>query len=235
MFGQDGESAPMLLLFDIDGTLLLRASRPHRDALHGALTAVYGLADPAAHRVDAAGRTDRQITREILNLGGFEAGAFEARLEEFERDVVARFAALCPDNLADCLAPGIEELLEALAADPSIRLSLLTGNLEPIARIKLERAGIGRFFVSGQGAFGSDAEDRRLLGPIARSRAGTPGEPYPREATTVIGDTPLDIACARADGLRIIAVTTGPYDALALYEADAIAQDAPALQALLLG
>jgi len=89
------------------------------------------------------------------------------------------------------------------------------------------------FFPPGQGAFGSDAEDRALLGPIARARAGAPGEPYPRESTIVIGDTPLDIACARADGLRVIAVATGPYEAAALTQADAVVADAHALQALL--
>ena len=90
----------------------------------------------------------------------------------------------------------------------SIRLSLVTGNLEPIARLKLERAGVGRFFEAGQGGFGSDHEDRGRLPAIARSRASDP--PWPRERTVVIGDTPRDIACARADEVRVAAVATGP-------------------------
>jgi len=80
-----------------------------------------------------------------------------------------------------------------------------------VARLKLRRAGLERWFRSGQGGFGSDSEDRVSLPPLARRRAGTPGRPYPREQTLVIGDTPRDIACARADGLRCVAVTTGPF------------------------
>ncbi len=80
-----------------------------------------------------------------------------------------------------------------------MRLALVTGNFEPVARLKLARAGIGRYFPSGQGGFGSDSEDRAALPAIARRRAGPTGIPYPRERTIVIGDTPRDIACARAD------------------------------------
>ena len=101
------------------------------------------------------------------------------------------------------------ELLTELSARPDeFRLSLVTGNLEPIARLKLERAGVGRFFAAGQGGFGSDHEDRGRLPAIARARASDP--PWPRERTVVIGDTPRDIACARADGVRVAAVATGP-------------------------
>ena len=102
-------------------------------------------------------------------------------------------------------------------------LSLVTGNYEAVARLKLPRAGIGRYFAAGQGAFGSDSEDRAALPPIARRRAGQLGSPYPRERTIVIGDTPRDIACAHADGVRVFAVATGPYAADDLRDADAVA------------
>ena len=65
----------------------------------------------------------------------------------------------------------MSELLEGLAARDDVRLALLTGNFEPIARLKLERAGIGHYFPPGQGAFGSDHEDRAELPAIARARA----------------------------------------------------------------
>ena len=90
---------------------------------------------------------------------------------------------------------------------PEHDLGLVTGNFEPIARLKLNRAGIGHYFEPGHGGFGSDNEDRAALPALARKRAGG----YPREQTVVIGDTPRDIACARADGVHVIAVTTGPY------------------------
>jgi phosphoglycolate phosphatase-like HAD superfamily hydrolase len=101
----------------------------------------------------------------------------------------------------------------------------VTGNLEPIARLKLGRAGIGHYFEPGQGGFGSDHHNRAKLPAIARERAGD----WPRERTVVIGDTPRDIACARADGVRVAAVATGLFGIEALADADAVAADAVSL------
>ncbi len=129
---------------------------------------------------------------------------------------------LCPPSLAQHVAPGITELLDGLAARGGVRCSLVTGNYEPVARLKLERAGIGHHFEKGQGGFGSDAEDRNLLPAIARERAGG----QPRERTIVVGDTPADIGCARADGLRVLVVATGIYNAEQLSDADAVCADA---------
>jgi phosphoglycolate phosphatase-like HAD superfamily hydrolase len=122
-------------------------------------------------------------------------------------------------------------LLPWLAGCPRVRLALVTGNYEAIARLKLAAAGVGRFFEPGQGGFGSDSEDRAALPPIARRRAGGPGKPFPREQTIVIGDTPRDIACAHADGLRCIAVATGPFSAGELHDADLVAADATEMRA----
>jgi phosphoglycolate phosphatase-like HAD superfamily hydrolase len=114
-----------------------------------------------------------------------------------------------------------------------VRLSLVTGGYEPIARLKLKRAGLVRHFPAGQGAFGSDAEDRAALPGIARRRAGRDGVSHPRDQTIVIGDTPRDIACARADGVRCFAVASGLFRAAELSGADAVAADAHELRALL--
>jgi phosphoglycolate phosphatase len=215
----------MLLLFDIDGTLLLKSSGPHRAALYEALAAVYGLKTPDDHAVATAGRTDTQIARDIAFAAGVEQDYFDARLIEFRAACADAFARLCPPNLGSHVGPGVGEMLDALGERPDALLSLLTGNYEPIARLKLARAGIGEHFAPGQGAFGSDAELRELLGPIARARAGADGASYPRAQTTVIGDTPLDIACARADGLRVIAIATGPHAAGDLVSADRVVHD----------
>jgi phosphoglycolate phosphatase-like HAD superfamily hydrolase len=102
-----------------------------------------------------------------------------------------------------------------------------------VARLKLARARIGLAFPSGQGAFGSDGEDRATLPMLARRRAGTARAPYPRERTIVIGDTPRDIACARADGVRCVGVSTGPYGTGELGGADAVAGDAQELRDVL--
>jgi phosphoglycolate phosphatase-like HAD superfamily hydrolase len=217
----------VLLLFDIDGTLLLRASTEHAAALRGALSEVYGI--EAQGEVAAAGRTDTAIARDLAAAAGVDGERFEADLERFVARTAARFARLCPESLEDRVAPGMAELLADLAARRDVVCSLVTGNYEPIARLKLERAGLGRHFARGQGAFGSDSELRNELPAIARARAGA----HPREQTIVIGDTPLDVACARADGVRVLAVATGPHPASALTDADGVASDAFELAGLL--
>jgi phosphoglycolate phosphatase len=217
----------VLLLFDIDGTLLLRASLEHAAALRSALEEVYGACP--RERVSAAGRTDTAIARDLALLGGVSPQRFDERLERFKDACAERYARACPSSLRAFVAPGVAELLAGLRGRQGVCCSLVTGNYESVARLKLERAGIGHHFAAGQGAFGSDAEHRDALPPIARARAGG----YAREHTMVIGDTPLDIACARADGLRVVAVATGIYAADELREADAVVEDAFELAALL--
>jgi phosphoglycolate phosphatase len=217
----------VLVLFDIDGTLLLGASREHAASLRDALTAVYGVT--VTERVPAAGRTDTAIARDLAALGGVGAERFDAGLAQFKAACASIFAERCPPSLEDRLAPGMRELLEHLAALEEVRCSLVTGNYEAVARLKLARAGIGHHFPSGQGAFGSDAERRNELPAIARARAGG----YPQGQTIVVGDTPLDIACARADSLRVLAVATGPHPASELIAADAVAADGWELAAVL--
>ena len=225
----------MLLLFDIDGTLMLKASREHIAAMHAALGEVFGVTAPGT--VPAAGRTDLEIARHICLLAGVPAHVFDERADALAVAVAEHYAALVPDSLAERVAPGVFELLETLAARDGVLLSLVTGNLEPVARMKLRAAGIGDWFPAGQGGFGSDHEDRAMLPPVARARAGSNGAPHPRERTLVIGDTPRDIACARADGLRVVAVAGGPYPVDELRDADAVAPDArellPAIESLL--
>jgi phosphoglycolate phosphatase-like HAD superfamily hydrolase len=135
---------------------------------------------------------------------------------------VAAYARLCPPDLSDYVAPGMPAVLDALVTRDGVRLGLLTGNLEPVARLKLGRAGLEHYFEPWVGGFGSDHEDRTELPAIARKRAGG----YPRADTVIIGDTPRDIACARADGLRCIAVATGPFAASELAGADVVVDSA---------
>jgi phosphoglycolate phosphatase len=228
----------LLVLFDIDGTLLGAASEAHRDAMHEALLDVHGVdvrgrADP----LSAAGRTDPEIMRVILLGAGLSAQRIDERADQVREACCRAYARLCPHDLSHKVLPGVRELLDWLLTQEEVTLGLLTGNYEPVARLKLTRAGLGRHFPSGQGAFGSDAEDRAALPPIARRRAGWLGTPKPRGQTIVIGDTPRDIACARADGVRCLAVASGPFTVEQLNQADAVAQDAhrlrPALEDLL--
>jgi phosphoglycolate phosphatase-like HAD superfamily hydrolase len=216
----------LLLLFDIDGTLLQRASVEHALALMDAAARVHGVDGLDSHGVEAAGRTDGAIVRDMLASAGVPGAEADARWGEVQVAAVEAFSVSCPADLSAHVAPGVLALLPALGARPDdFRLSLVTGNLEPVARLKLARAGIGHWFAPGQGGFGSDHHSRAQLPAIARERAGG----WPRERAVVIGDTPRDIACARADGVRVAAVGTGPFGVEALADADAVVDDARAL------
>jgi phosphoglycolate phosphatase-like HAD superfamily hydrolase len=218
----------MLLLFDIDGTLLQRASHEHAEALHAAVRSVHGVnCDLARVEGSVAGRTDGEIARILLLAKGVSAEQIDARAEQVIDETCRFYAEMCPEDLSDRLVPGVADLLTALSGRHDVQLALVTGNFEPVARLKLKHAGIGHHFATGQGGFGSDAEDRAQLPGIARRRAGHDGRSYARERTVVIGDTPRDVACARADGVHVIGVTTGPYPAGALTGADAVV-DGPA-------
>ena len=214
----------MLLLFDIDGTLVRGRPLTHQAALTEAATEVFGLrfepgTNPVAD-VEPWGKTDRQILHDVLaraDIAAPDAGAV-ARWEglacaayvrlEVNRDQGSEAAELA------ATAAALERLRDAGHA-----LALVTGNLEPIARRKLDLRGLGGFFPAGQGGFGSDADLRPELVPIARARAGA----HPREDTLLIGDTPLDVAAASADGVRCVAIEGKRFAAEALLAAGATA------------
>lgn len=217
----------MLLLFDIDGTLMLRASAEHRDAIHAAILEVHGVTI-GDERVDTAGRTDGSIAGELLALAGVPAADIAAGAEALHDAACRHYDRLCPEDLAAFVAPGVPEMLAEVTADEQVVASLVTGNFEAIARRKLGAAGLGDWFAPGQGGFGSDHEDRDELPAIARMRAGRRacGRAYPPDRTVVIGDTPRDIACARADGVAVVGITTGPFGPDALAGADAVVANA---------
>jgi phosphoglycolate phosphatase-like HAD superfamily hydrolase len=222
----------LLLLFDIDGTLLGGATGAHLRALHEALAEVHGIqpTDRALRAISPAGRTDPEIARATLLDAGVSAERIDDRADAVREHCCRAYARLCPDDLSEFVLPGVSELLGWLSGRSDVTLALLTGNYEPIARLKLARAGLGSYFAAGQGAFGSDADDRVSLPAIARRRAGSLGRPHPRAATVVIGDTPRDIACAAADDLRCFAVASGPFACEDLDGADAVFADATELR-----
>ena len=190
---------------------------------------MHGLGSLLGNDVEVAGRTDASIMRDVVRLAGVDDAVVDERWPEVQVAAVAAYDEIVPD-LSERVAPGVVELLEALTARPDeFRLALLTGNIEPIARRKLAAAGIGHHFEPGQGGFGSDHHNRAKLPAIARERAGD----WPRERTVVIGDTPRDIACARADDIRVAAVATGHFTVEQLADADAVADDARALLPIL--
>lgn len=209
--------AVVLILFDIDGTLLMGTPRAHTEALAVAIGDVYGVpvdvGDVVAVR--PAGRTDQEIARLVLRGAGVPDDRVTAGLGEWMARAAEVYPGIDAAHPGPRVAPGAAEALARVAAAP-VSVALLTGNLEPIAHAKMGRAGLGEHFARGRGAFGSDHERRDALVPIAVAR-----EPAPLPAV-VVGDTPRDIACARAAGARCVAVTTGSYGPSDLAGADVV-------------
>jgi phosphoglycolate phosphatase-like HAD superfamily hydrolase len=195
-------------LFDIDGTLLTSA-RAGAAAMQITCAELYGVPDALAG-ISMSGKTDPIIFQEILvrnQLTGGE-GAYEAfhqrYLEHLRR-------TLHEPHRPRRLMPGIPHLLDALAAEPDVILGLLTGNPAPAAKLKLEVFDIWHYFRVGAYG-GSDAVERNDLVPIAQSRTRVElGHDIPAQRIFVIGDTPYDIACARAHHACAVAVATGSY------------------------
>ena len=196
-----------LVLFDIDGTLVVTAHAGIRgmnaafERLHGHRQALAG--------IPVAGRTDRSILRdaclrfEIPYTDEVREALRDAYLEHLVEELArpldpgARFGVL----------PGVESLITAMEADPRWVVALLTGNFARGARIKLGHFDLWRRFAFG--AFGDEHFDRRDLMPVALARAAAAGVTPAR--VVVVGDTPLDVDCAKAHGACALAVATGTY------------------------
>lgn len=210
-----------LLLFDIDGTLLVGDNTGHHAAIVRSLEEVYelDLSGFSFLSLEPWGKTDMQIALDALAAHDVPEPIALERLELWLKIADSRHLAVVTgaEHPRPEPAPAAAGTLTALAGDAIV--GLLTGNIEGIARRKLRSAGLAKHFVGGPGGFGSDHRDRGELVGIARERAGGP---HPSSLTVVIGDTPRDIACARAGGATCIAVTTGPFDDDALSEADAV-------------
>ncbi|MDB4905880.1 MAG: hypothetical protein JWO05_664 [Gemmatimonadetes bacterium] len=205
-----------LVLFDIDGTLLLSDGAGRR-AIHRALIEVFGSTGPEKHRFD--GKTDRQIVRELMRLAGHEDPVIDERMDALlERYVRYLTSELADPDHASRLMPGVPELLDALEQRDDVILGLLTGNLVEGARAKLSAVGIdhARFRV---GAYGSDHEIRSELPGIAQARTRDLLDiAVHGEQVVVIGDTPADLTCGRTIGARAIGVATGNYGVHELLE-----------------
>lgn len=212
-----------LVLFDIDGTLLLTMGAGRR-AITAAMAEVIGTDDTVFAGVRFDGKTDPQIVRELLHRAGVSDADIDARLDL----VLDRYYSLLNAELdgadhRDHVFPGVRALLDELERRDDVVLGLLTGNIEPGARAKLTSVGIepDRFVV---GAFGSDHHHRPELPEIARRRAERAlGHPIDGRDVVVIGDTPADVACGVGIGARAIGVATGRYSVAELQACDAAA------------
>lgn len=212
-----------IALFDIDGTLLASGGAGRR-AMERALREVFGGVGPAGYAYD--GKTDRQIVRELMRGDGHDEATIDAGMPRVFARYLEGLRAEASSASIRAL-PGVLAVLDALEGREDVVLGLLTGNIVDGAAMKLGAVGldVARFRVA---AYGSDHEHRPELPRIARERAEhTLGRAVPRDALVVIGDTPLDIGCAHAQGARAIAVATGRFstDALAAHGPAAVLAD----------
>ena len=199
---------PKLVLFDIDGTLVLTGGAGVR-AMTRACDEIVGSSN-ALHGVAVAGRTDWIILSDALERMGrdLDQQLFSALRDRYV--TYLREEIKVPGHGVKAIMPGIQALLDDLQARDGVYLGLLTGNFEAGARIKLEYFDLWRYFQCG--AFGDDAADRNALVPFAVSRARDCGVPdLAPQDILVVGDTPHDIACARAVGATPVAVATGMF------------------------
>jgi len=195
-----------LFLFDIDGTLVT-AGGAGRIAIGRALRSVYGTTG-AIEAYDFRGKTDPRIVWDLMTGAGLDEAAVADGMPACFTAYVAELDELIGDGERVKIMPGVADVVKALAARDDAVVGLLTGNIEAGARVKLRPTGLWPLFRLG--AFGSDDVDRRKLPAIACERARRlAGHPFPFEQVTIIGDTPLDVDCARACGAVAVAVATG--------------------------
>lgn len=211
-----------LVLFDIDGTILLSDGAGRR-AILAALARRYGACEAwGAIRFD--GKTDPQILGELLAAGGQDHNPSAEHLAELGRDYVAELERqLARPGHRTTIMPGIHDLLDRVESTDGAVLGLLTGNLVEGAGLKLRSGGIDPFRFK-VGAYGSDSAQRSDLPPIAAERAAPLFGRVPTgHEVVIVGDTPADVACGRSIGARAIAVATGYYSVGELEAVGAVA------------
>jgi phosphoglycolate phosphatase len=197
-----------LVLFDIDGTLITDGGAA-RYAFKIAIEETYAYRGDL-RRYDFSGRTDPQIAHMVLRDAGLSEEQIEAKsthlwkryIEELTRSTTTRVQEL----------PGIRTLLEALRADERVTLALLTGNIEPGARLKLAPPALNDYFPFG--AFGSDSSRREDLPPIAVARAAeVNGHRFSGRDVVIIGDSIWDVRCGVPHSATTIAIASGKTSA----------------------
>lgn len=218
-------SSQTLVLFDIDGTLLMAGDRAHATALLDAFREVFTL-EPDLEGVSFAGMLDAQIVRQLLAKHPIDLEDAEQLIPEVMRIMGERYlAAMRGISLRDRLLPGVTRTVDELEAG-RFPLGTLTGNARVVGQAKLHAAGIGS--LARIGAYGDTAHERHQLVEIAlkvaRTRLGADILPA---QTVLIGDTPQDIAAAKHAGARVLAVATGRYDLdrLAAHDPDELVPD----------
>ncbi len=210
-----------ILLFDIDGTLV-RTGGAGKAAMEAALKVAFGVTE-IRDVVLYSGRTDRAIGRDLLSVHGIDpTPTNQVRLQ----DAYLAHLPACLKTHGGAVCPGIGELLRDLHPRPGVVLGLLTGNIRVGAQHKLGHFGLWDFFACG--GFGDEHFDRDDVARMAMAEVRSHlGREFDAGDVWVIGDTPLDVKCARAVGAKAVAVATGwhPIDELTAHEPDFVFAD----------
>jgi phosphoglycolate phosphatase-like HAD superfamily hydrolase len=211
-----------LVLWDIDGTLVHGGSTGP-EAFDTALHRVVGRRPERPVRM--SGKTDPQIVAEYLAEMGVTDDCHLDVLRELELAAAATADQLATEGRA---LVGVEAALEAVAQQPGVVSSILTGNIRPNAELKLGAFGLTQWVDTSVGAYGSDHADRRELVAVALDRlTDRYGVDLAPDAVWIVGDTPRDLECARHAGARCLLVASGGFDRreLAALEPDALLDD----------
>jgi phosphoglycolate phosphatase len=209
-----------LLLFDIDQTLVNTGGAGLR-ALDRACFKLFAL-EKAMDGISPHGKTDPAIAREILRVRlGLAADSVVPALISSTLEAYTGFLEEeVQTSPAYRVLPGIAAMLDEMLPRRDVMLGLATGNIEPGARIKLERGNLNRYFTFG--GFGSDSEDRaELVRRGAEKAADKNGARIAPSNVFVIGDTPLDIEAGRSAGFNTVGVATGSYSVHQLLDSGA--------------
>jgi phosphoglycolate phosphatase-like HAD superfamily hydrolase len=211
-----------IVLFDIDGTLV-EGSRVHGAAFENAFESVFGVTD-VRWRKKYDGWTDPLIAGDMMRLHGIGEGEITLRMGEC-MEATERYYLSHSSGERIRILPGVSDLLETLARKDVMR-GLVSGNLEKIARAKLERAGLDEYFQVG--GFGSDPHVVRSdLVRLALTRAQHACSGCIPHHTFLVGDTPYDISAGQEAGVKTIGVATGiyPFQVLAQANVDFVLND----------
>jgi phosphoglycolate phosphatase-like HAD superfamily hydrolase len=193
----------IVCLFDIDGTLLLSGGAG-KASMEAALSTAFGV-HPSAAEVPFSGRTDRAIARDLFHLHNVEDSP--TNLQRFLQSYLAHLPS-CLAQFKGQVLPGIAALLDCLRLREDVAVGLLTGNIREGARLKLGHYGLWHHFAFG--GFGDHHHDRDAVAQEALAAVhGHLNGTVDRTRIWVIGDTPLDVRCARFIGARVVAVATG--------------------------
>ncbi len=231
-----------LVLFDIDGTLLSAKEDAWKlpdaetgdevlmgevDLMRDVIHDITGIkVDPYRHR--PSGKTDAQVVFELFEGICISEEEIYDWMPKLLEEYLKRLSKIINGSHTADLKPGVREILEDLSKRDDIVLSLLTGNCEGAARLKLATHGLEKYFTFESGAFGDRAKHRDELPAIAVEKAKKhQGHDFVGKSVVVIGDTPSDVRCVKALNARVLAVATGSYsiDVLKAEGPDFIFQD----------